>query len=213
MPLEIIGTIEKNGIVARSYHHGDLRNALLDAAQAIVADEGIAGVTMSKVAKRSDVSSGAPYRHFKDRLDLLRALSNRAQEVCAKRLMAAGEGAPDPLEAFRRNGIEYVRFAVDEPALFNVMNRGELADRHSDGHRNPADIAFVDALETLVSAGDTDQPLDPTDPIIQQLAARCMVHGLAHYFVDGMLEVIGIGADQAGRIADAMTRALGPPEV
>ncbi|MEM6990223.1 MAG: TetR/AcrR family transcriptional regulator [Myxococcota bacterium] len=190
-----------------------MRNALLDAAVAIVAEHGIAGVTMSKVAQRSGVSSGAPYRHFTDRVDLLRAVSERAQETLAERLMAAAADAPTPLEGFRRTGVEYVRFAVDEPALFTVLSRGEFTQRESDGVRNPGDVEFAAALEALLAHGDRTAPLDPTNPIIQQLAARCMVHGLAHYFVDGLLAVIGVGPDQAGRVAEAMTSSLGPPKV
>lgn len=194
--------------MGQRYHHGDLRNALLDAAQAIVAEEGLAAVTMSAVARRSDVSSGAPYRHFKDRIALLRGLSDRAQGELAARLMTASAGAPTPLEAFRRSGVEYVRFAVAEPALFTVLSRGEYTDR--DGGGSPEDRAFTDALEALLTEGDRTAALDPNDPIITQLAARCLVHGLAHFFSGGLLALLGVGPEQAGRIADALTRTIRP---
>ncbi len=197
----------------RGYHHGDLRRALLDAAEAIVGEEGIAAVTMSAVARRSGVSSGAPYRHFRDREELLRALSERAQGVVARRLAEASAGAPDMLEGFRRSGVEYVRFAVDEPALFAVLSRGEFTDRHSEAATNPADHQFAEQLEQLLGAGDPTADLDPEHPVIQQLAARCLVHGLAHMFADGNLAMLGVGNEQAGRIAEALTQALGPPRI
>ncbi|MEZ4385035.1 MAG: TetR/AcrR family transcriptional regulator [Nannocystaceae bacterium] len=195
---------------SRAYHHGDLGRALLDAAQAIVAESGVDAVTMSAVAKRSGVSSGAPYRHFKDRFELLRALSERAQERLAERTLAAVAGAPTAIEGFRRSGVAYVRFAIDEPALFTVLSRGELTVRDSDGPRNPADVRFTAALAELLG-GDPQAPLDPRDPVIQELAARCMMHGLAHFVVDGMLDVVGVAKEQGERIAEALTRSLGPP--
>lgn len=185
---------------------------MLDAAHALLSEGGISAVTMSKVAKALGVSSGAPYRHFRDRADLLRALADRAQHVLAERLERAVASAPNPLEGFRRSGVEYVRFAVDEPALFNVMGRGEFASRDTKEGRD-SDHAFVDDLERLLTSGDTTAALDPSDPVLQQLAARCMVHGLAHYFVDGLLATLGIDESQAGRVAEALTRALGPPSI
>jgi len=194
--------------VPRGYHHGDLRNALLDAAQALVAEGGLAAVTMSKVAARSNVSSGAPYRHFKDRSALLRALHLRAQKVANDRMDVAAAGAPDPVEAFRRRGVEYVRFAVDEPALFTLLSSGEYVDRDT---ANPQDVAFSNALAELLGKGSKSAELDPKDPVLGQLAARCLVHGLAHFFVDGGLAALGIGSEQAGRLADALTLSSGPP--
>ncbi|MGB1015866.1 MAG: TetR/AcrR family transcriptional regulator [Nannocystaceae bacterium] len=192
----------------RGYHHGNLKRTLLDVAQALVAERGVDGVTMSEVAKRSGVSSGAPYRHFKDRVELLRGLAVRGQELLTKRMQAVVSAAPNPLEGFRRSGVEYIRFAVEQPVLFTVMSRGEFATRNSEA-ANPSDARFLDALEALLNDGDRTAPLDPTSPVLHEFAARCMVHGLAHFIVGGTLAFVGASGDQAERIADAMTRALG----
>ena len=196
--------------MARAYHHGDLRRALMDAAITLAEKEGIDSVTMSKVAAESGVSSGAPYRHFKDRQELLRACCLRAVEKLAARLEKAASSADDPLEGFRRTGVEYVRFAVEDPVSFRLVSRWDLMQREDVSEESATgDRAFVDGLAALLGRGGPDDPLDPDDPLIQQLAARCMMHGLAHYFVDGNLAVLGVGPEQAGRIADALTRALG----
>lgn len=199
--------------MARAYHHGDLKNALLDAAQKVIEDEGIPAVTMSRVAKMSGVSSGAPYRHFDDRVALLRALCERAQGELSDRVTKIMAEAPDPLEGFRRTGVAYVQFAVENPALFRVLGRGEFIDRRSAANQIPEDHAFADALQTLLTSGDPDAPIDPRDPTMQQLAARCLVHGLAYFFVDGALGVLGVGPEQAKRVAEALTYALGPPRL
>jgi len=196
----------------RSYHHGDLKRTLLDVAQDLVAERGVAGVTMSEVAKRSGVSSGAPYRHFKDRTELLRGLASRGQQLLTKRTQAVVAAAPNPLEGFRRSGVEYIRFAVEQPVLFTVMSRGEFATRNSED-ANPTDTRFVDALEELLNHGDKTAPLDSTSPVLQEFAARCMMHGLAHFVVDDFLALVGASMDQAERIAEAMTRALGSPQI
>ncbi len=199
--------------MARPYHHGDLKNALLDAAEQVIDEEGIPAVTMSKVAKLAGVSSGAPYRHFDDRVALLRALSERAQAQLSARVVEILREAPDPLEGFRRTGVAYVLFAVENPALFRVLGRGEFIDRRSPANRVTDDHAFADALERLLTQGDPQAPIDPEDPTMQQLAARCLVHGLAHMFVDGALGVLGVGPEQARRVAEALTYALGPPRL
>lgn len=198
-------------MVSRGYHHGDLKNALLDAAAALVAEEGLDAVTMSKVAARSKVSSGAPYRHFKDRQALLRALTRRAALRLGERLSAVVSSAPNLAEGFRRSGVEYVRFAVEDPASFKLLSRIELIDGETLPSDPTGDRAFADGLSALLAQGSPDEPLDPNDPIIHQLAARCMVHGLAYYFVDGSLAALGAGSEQAGRLAEALTHALGAP--
>jgi len=194
------------------YHHGDLRRALLDAAEAMVAEHGIAAVTMSAVARRAGVSTGAPYRHFEDRVALLRALAQRGRRAVAQRMEGASQGAPEPLEGFRRAGIEYVRFAVEHPALFRVMNTSTLSPAPSPDDR-PDDTAFTEALRALLHAGDPAASLDPAHPVVQQLAARCMMHGLAQMFVDGLHVQLDVGPREAERIADALTRVSGPPSL
>ena len=198
--------------MSRAYHHGDLKRALVDAALALMREDGIDAVTMSKVATRSGVSSGAPYRHFKDRQELLRACCIDAVTKLGARLEHAAADAPTALEGFRRTGVEYVRFAVEDPVAFRLISRWDLMDRQDVPEDNASrDRAFVDGLEALLGSEPVDAPLDADNPVIQQLAARCMMHGLSHFFVDGNLAVLGIGPDQAGRIADALTRALGSP--
>lgn len=198
------------GTKERPYHHGDLRRALLDAALQLVDQSGVSAVTMSAVARRAEVSSGAPYRHFEDRFALLQALRRRAEQVVAERMQEAARAVSDPLEGFARAGVEYVCFAVDEPALFRVLTHVDPA-RDSPGSRDPLDGGFTQALGARLCADDGVAPLDPRDPLIQQLAARCLMHGLAHFFADGHHRELGIGLEQAPRIATALTRALGPP--
>jgi AcrR family transcriptional regulator len=106
----------------RGYHHGRLKDALLDAARSLVAERGPAGFTLSEAAKMVGVTAAAPYRHFSDRNDLMSELARRGFEAFAERLEKAWDnGQPDPTAAFRRMGGAYLDFAREEPGLYSAM--------------------------------------------------------------------------------------------
>ena len=112
-----------------TYHHGDLRKALIDAALSGIAEMGVEAFTLREAARRAGVSPGAPYRHFDSKDALLAAVA----EECAMRLGAAmdrarDEGAGDVLVHFRRAGVAYVRFAFDNPSHFRVMAHPAVAN-------------------------------------------------------------------------------------
>lgn len=106
----------------RGYHHGRLKDALIEAARGLVAERGPAGFTLSEAAKRVGVTAAAPYRHFTDRADLMSELARRGFETFAQRLETAWDnGRPDPVTAFRRLGGAYLAFAREEPGLYSAM--------------------------------------------------------------------------------------------
>ena len=110
------------GAARPNYHHGRLKDALIEAARALVAERGPAGFTLAEAAKRVGVTGAAPYRHFADRQALMNELAARgfAQFAAAQRLAWDG-GKPDPVGAFRRMGRSYLKFAQDEPGLYTAM--------------------------------------------------------------------------------------------
>jgi AcrR family transcriptional regulator len=106
----------------RGYHHGGLKDALVEAARALMAEHGAAGFTLAEAAKRVGVTTAAPYRHFADRNDLMGELARRGFGLFAERLAGAwDDGRPDPRAAFRRMGRAYLSFAVAEPGLYVAM--------------------------------------------------------------------------------------------
>jgi len=105
-----------------SYHHGSLKDALIEAARMLVAERGPAGFTLAEAAKRVGVTAAAPYRHFADRNDLMSELARRGFELFNQRLAGAwDEGKPEPRQALRRMGSAYLAFARDEPGLYAAM--------------------------------------------------------------------------------------------
>ena len=196
-----------NPMGKKGYHHGDLRSALLAAARRLVTEHGPDGFTMAQAAREAGVSSGAPYKHFADRTALMRALALEGRELLDARMAAATAGIADPLEAFRQVGIAYAGFAVSEPGLFRVMTMPEYVEADPE---DPQVTEFWGPVAELIASVPADQPL-PDHPLLAQFAARALVHGLASMLIDGSLEPLGIGADRAEQLADALTRATDFP--
>src|SRR6202012_2571770 len=106
----------------RGYHHGNLKEALLQAALGRPAEKGPAGFTFAEAARSAGVSPAAPYRHFRDRDELLASIAQRGFEQFEARLNAAwDDGRPDTIPAFERLGKAYLAFAHDDPASYSAM--------------------------------------------------------------------------------------------
>ena len=108
--------------IKRKYHHGALKQALVDAAIELLAEGGPAALTLTEAAKRVGVTAAAPYRHFSGRHDLMAELARRGFELFGERIKSAwDEGRPDAKTAMRRMGEAYLKFARDEPGLYSAM--------------------------------------------------------------------------------------------
>ena len=106
----------------RGYHHGNLKEALIRAALELIAKKGPAGFTFAEAARLAGVSPAAPYRHFRDRDELLSDVARRGFEEFASALERAWNGgAPEPFAAFERLGKAYLEFARKEPAYYSAM--------------------------------------------------------------------------------------------
>ncbi|MFS8037454.1 TetR/AcrR family transcriptional regulator [Xanthobacter sp. AM11] len=139
----------------RSYHHGNLREALMQATLALIAEKGIAGVTFAEAARRAGVSAAAPYRHFRDRDELLAAVAAAGFDRLADALTAAWQsGKPSPARAYERVGRAYLDFARRHAAEYAAMFESGLP---TEGHEalqqagNRAFGALREAAEVLVS--------------------------------------------------------------
>jgi len=105
----------------RGYHHGNLREALVRAALALIAEKGPSGFTFAEAARSAGVSPAAPYRHFRDRDELMADVARRGFERFEAELSAAWNGgSPDPFRAFENLGRSYLAFARDEPAYYSM---------------------------------------------------------------------------------------------
>lgn len=170
----------------RGYHHGNLREALIEAALDLIREKGPAGFTFAEAARAAGVSPAAPYRHFRDRDALLADVAKRGFTLFTGALAAAwDEGRPSPREAFHRLGTAYLAFARDEPAFFSAMFESglPLADHpevQAEGER--AFGILRQACEALIAtlARDRRPP-----PLMMALHVWSLSHGIATLFARG----------------------------
>jgi AcrR family transcriptional regulator len=171
------------GFERRGYHHGNLREALIDAALALIAEHGPSAFTVAEAARRAGVSPGAPYRHFRDAEALLAEVALRGFERLAEALATAWrEGRPDPVSAFEALGRAYLAFARREPAYYAAMFETRIAREDHPPLAAAADRAFAvlrAAAERITAA------LPPTarpPSLMMALHVWALAHGIASLF-------------------------------
>jgi AcrR family transcriptional regulator len=111
----------------KSYHHGDLKNALIEAGVDILSKEGVSALSLRKVAHQAGVSHAAPYAHFADKQALIAAISTEGYKKLYEQIaQAAGQYRAEPLRRLVESSWAYVQFALDEPDHFKVTLSGMI---------------------------------------------------------------------------------------
>ncbi|MGW0670856.1 TetR/AcrR family transcriptional regulator [Streptomyces sp. NPDC002746] len=159
-----------------TYHHGDLRRAVLTAALDVIRTEGPGALSLRDLARRAGVSHAAPAHHFKDRTGLLTAIATDGYELFADALA----DAPD----LRERGVRYVRFATEHPAHFQVMFRPELFRA-----QDPDLVAAKDRASAELRTGVSGLPTARRgeDAGLAGMAAWSLAHGFATLLLSGNL--------------------------
>lgn len=173
-----------------SYHHGDLRRALLNAGRLMIAEAGASHLSLREVARRIGVTHAAPYRHFPDKEHLIAAIAAEGYEALGHRLEECVTAHPGtPRERLLSLGIVYVRFAIEHPADYRAMFSGGLTDLTRHPELLHAAMRTGAYLPTAVVNAQIHGELFPsTDGTIPN-AAWAIVHGLALLMLDGLLVV------------------------
>lgn len=182
--------------MTHSYHHGDLRRALIEAAVEAIAEDGPSSLSLRAVAKRAGVSHAAPAHHFGDKAGLLTAVAVQGHE----RFAAALEGAWRATGDFVEVGVAYMRFAIDNRAYFETMFRPELL------HADDPELERAAARSRAVlyrGAGDADADGNERTYHPSALAAWSLVHGFSELLLGGNL------TQEVGEDPEAILRDLG----
>ena len=188
---------------SRSYHHGDLRRALIEAAVVAIAERGPAAVSLRELARRVGVSHAAPAHHFGNKTGLLTAVAAEGY----RRLSAVLRDAYEATGSFLEVGVAYVRFAVTNRAYFDVMFRPDLL-RLDDPELAEARAA---AREMLYSPAAEVTGAGPGDETLHAgVAAWSLAHGLATLWVTGNLPP-AIGEDPEAAARAVLAHLAGPP--
>jgi AcrR family transcriptional regulator len=171
-----------------SYHHGDLRNALIDAALARIAIDGARTLSLREVARAAGVSHTASYRHFPSKESLLAAIAEQGFVMLGDAVGAAVQSHPDdPLAALQASGIAYVEFGVQYPHHLQIMFGG-LIGSHADhpGLKQAAEGTYERLREAVRNAQQSGH-LRAGDERIIALTAWAQVHGLALLIAGGQI--------------------------
>lgn len=170
---------------ARGYHHGNLREALVEAALRLIAERGPAGFAFVELARAAGVSAAAPYRHFRDRNALLAEVARRGYELLMADLERAWNGGkPDPVTAIEACGRAYLGFARRNAAFYAAMFDATLAFESEPELRAAADAAFAvlrRAADAAVATATRNRP--PAQMVALHLWS--LAHGIASLFVTG----------------------------
>jgi AcrR family transcriptional regulator len=170
----------------RAYHHGNLREALISAALELIAKKGPAGFTFAEAARFAGVSPAAPYRHFRDRDELLASVALRGFEQFEAALSRAwDDGRPEPFAALDRLGRAYLEFARTEPAYYSAMFEAGIAPDTNPELRPAGDRAFA-VLRSAAEKLCAQMPLQGRPPALTlALHIWAMAHGIASLFGRG----------------------------
>ena len=189
----------------RSYHHGDLRRALLDEALAIVRDEGVDRLTLREIGARVGVSRTALYRHFADKHALVTAVATEGFRMLREQVAAAWEGGAGDRAALRAMGAAYVRFAVANPSHDRVMFSRFVAPEPRDPELALEAGGAFQALVDAVAALQDDGLLRDDDTALMARYVWSVVHGVAMLAIDdqlagreGVEELIGYALERLG---------------
>lgn len=170
----------------RGYHHGNLREALIRAALGLIAEKGPAGFTFAEAARSAGVSPAAPYRHFRDRDELMADVARQGfARFEAMLVLAWNDGRPDAVTAFGHIGKAYLAFARTEPAYYSAMfESGVPVDAHPD-LQEAGDRAFA-ILKTAAEAVCRRLPAGRgPPPLMVALHLWSLAHGIAALFARG----------------------------
>lgn len=170
---------------ADPYHHPHLRQTLLDAAVALIAEVGPRSFTLREVARRAGVSHNAPYRHFAGKDELLAEVAAEGFDRLTASMRKSMARAATPRERLQECGCGYVAFALHWPQHFLVMFDRPPAPQAQKTHQ-AGQNAFAVLLECIAAAQHSGD-LPPGDPLPLAWAAWSFVHGVAKLAISGNL--------------------------
>lgn len=171
----------------QNYHHGDLRNALIQTAIALLPQHGVAGLSMRAVAKAAGVSHAAPYRHFRDKTDLLESVAisgyYRLEEACQN---AGRRNLDRPQQQLFEAGMGYLSLVVEHPEMAHLMFSGMLSQENCGEAISEAMAAgslaqIIENGKRLGTYADKD-----TEDLI--LTAHACIHGIAMMILGGLIK-------------------------
>jgi AcrR family transcriptional regulator len=186
----------------KTYHHGDLREALIKAGRAILEKDGIESLTLRACARKAGVSHAAPQHHFAGINDLLAEIAATGFEDFVTSLDKAAAHSPSPVERLKAMGQGYVAFARGRPAVYQLMF-GVAAPLSSE-RLQTAKVAAWEQLANLVSAA-----AGPEDKEAKAMQVWSAVHGFSMLVISQRLPPVVSIPQALKRVIDGLSPAIG----
>lgn len=172
------------------YHHGDLRQSLIDAAIALISEEGISDLSLRQVARRVGVSHNAPYRHFEDKEALLAAVAEQGFQSLRVTMETARQGIPiDASQRLEAIGIAYVNFALAQPFHYRLMFGDYRCNLSKYSVLAEAAQQSFMVLVNTIQEGQSAEVFRSADPVDMARVAWSLVHGQSMLALDNKLQV------------------------
>jgi len=188
-----------------SYHHGDLREALIDTAVELIGERGVRGFSLAEASRRLGVATSAPYAHFADRDELVAAVAVRACEQFQAELVRGSSEPRSPADRLADMARAYVRFAGTQRALFEALFSSGLDKRRYPelkAAEQPIEDAFLDSVRALSNGTSPEELAD---------AVEAAAHGHATLLLDGSFgeggRAVELAADRAARVTLAIVES------
>jgi AcrR family transcriptional regulator len=190
---------DKTATETKPYHHGDLKSALVETAKKILREKGVDALSLRAIAAEVGVSHMAPYTHFKNKKELLQAIAASGYDDLTKRLLKIKDSYTSPWDLVYYYGVEYVQFAVENPATYRLM----LSQADTSGRRNKKeDLADQGKVElspllevssqkpfNILKAAFQNGDADPEQVKARALSAWSLVHGMSALIIDGHIRI------------------------
>ena len=191
-----------------SYHHGNLREALIGAAAALLEAEGPLGVTLRGAARRAGVSQAAPYRHFRDKGALLASVAEKGfRDLHHAMKRTARVHRADPLRALNAMVVGVVRFAAEHPSYYRLMSGPAVRGRDHPALRTAAMAAWQTLGEAVVAC-QRARRMRAGDPMALAFTVWCLAHGLSVLLVDEQIPPSVLAHYPVERLAEFVTKIL-----
>lgn len=169
-----------------SYHHGNLRAALLEIASRHLEDVGPDKLSLRALAREAGVSQTAPYRHFEDKGALLAALAAKGYRDLQQCTESACESCETAAEQIVQSGLAYIRFAQQHPALYKLMFGPVIEDPLTYPDLQQAGKESFEVIIGIVQRGLQEGSFSRERPDLIAMSCWSMVHGIASLSIDGM---------------------------
>jgi AcrR family transcriptional regulator len=193
----------------KTYHHGDLRNALLKAAIPVLARKGVAGLSLREVAAAAGVSHTAPYRHFRDKAALLEAIAVQGHNSLRDGCLAAQHKWPeDPKRQWIETGLTYLQFILENPEIAQVMFGSVLPRKSADSALHQAVSEAVQGLAQIIENGKAAGLYANRQTKDLVLTSLSTVHGLAALMSQGFIGGGKLSPEKAQAVALRVAETL-----